>query len=65
MVFSIARSTGWTEQTILWLPLKRALQYLHCHWISEGLTTDWRSSSAERLEDLNQLYNRLKHLTRP
>ena len=62
-MFLIARATGWSEETILWMPLKKALQYVHAAWVSEGLTTDWRSAAEETAAERELLYQRLKYLT--
>ncbi|MBP3500400.1 MAG: hypothetical protein J6J97_09965 [Akkermansia sp.] len=64
MIFTLARATGWTEEYILWMPLRKTLQYLHAAWISEGVATEWRSVSEEEEAEARSLYNRLKHLTR-
>ena len=64
MIFTLARATGWTEEYILWMPLRKTLQYLHAAWISEGVATEWRSVSEEEEAEAQSLYNRLKHLTR-
>ena len=65
MIFTIAKATGWTEDYITWLPLRRTLQYLHAAWISEGVTTEWRSVTEEEEAEAQSLYLRLKHLTKP
>jgi hypothetical protein len=64
VIFTLARATGWTEEYILWMPLRKTLQYLHAAWISEGVATEWRSVSEEEEAEARSLYNRLKHLTR-
>ncbi|MBQ7024566.1 MAG: hypothetical protein IJN29_13370 [Akkermansia sp.] len=64
MIFTLARATGWTEEYILWMPLRKTLQYLHAAWLSEGVATEWRSVSEEEEAEARSLYNRLKHLTR-
>ena len=64
MIFTLAKATGWHEEYITWLPLRRTLQYLHAAWISEGVTTEWRSSTEDEEAEALSLYNRLKHLTR-
>ncbi|MBR5879231.1 MAG: hypothetical protein IKY91_06715 [Akkermansia sp.] len=64
MIFTLARATGWTEEYILWMPLRKTLQYLHAAWISEGVATEWRSVSEEEEAEARSLYHRLKHLTR-
>ena len=64
MIFTLARATGWTEEYILWMPLRKTLQYLHAAWISEGVATEWRSVSEEEEAEARSLYYRLKHLTR-
>jgi len=46
------------------MPLRRALQYAHAAWISEGTNTDWRNASEEESGEAAALYNRLKHLTK-
>ena len=47
------------------MPLKKALQYVHAAWVSEGLTTDWRSAAEETAAERELLYQRLKYLTKP
>lgn len=64
MIFTIAKATGWTEEYILWLPLRRTLQYLHAAWLSEGVATEWRSVSEEEAAEAHSLFNRLKPLTK-
>lgn len=64
MVLTIARQTGWTEERILWMPLKKSLQYLHASWVSEGIATEWRTLSAHERHEAQALYNRLHYLTR-
>jgi hypothetical protein len=64
VIFTIARATGWSEDTIIWMPLKRTLQYLHAAWVSEGIKTTWRHQSGEGEAEENALYQRLKYLTR-
>jgi len=64
VIFTIAKATGWTEEYILWLPLRRTLQYLHAAWLSEGVATEWRSVSEEEAAEAHSLFNRLKHLTK-
>ena len=63
-VFTIARATGWSEERILWMPLRRAMQYAHAAWISEGIRTGWRHATAEEAQSAQALYERLKPLTR-
>ena len=57
-------SRGWSEDRILWMPLRRAMQYAHAAWISEGIRTDWRHATAEEAQSAQALYERLKPLTR-
>ncbi len=64
MVFTIAKATGWTEDYIIWMPLRKALQYMHAAWVSDGLATAWRSDSEEEAHDAGILFERLKYLTR-
>ncbi len=64
MVLTIARQTGWSEERILWMPLKQALQYLHAAWVSEGISTEWRVLAANERNEAQELYNRLHYLTR-
>ena len=64
MVLTIARQTGWDEQTILWMPLRRALQYLHASWVTDGVATEWRVLTGSEVQEANELYNRLHRLTR-
>ncbi len=64
MVLTIARQTGWQEETILWMPLRRALQYLHASWVTEGVTTEWRVLAGTEVHEAQALYNRLHYLTR-
>lgn len=64
MVFTLARATGWAEETILWMPLRRSLQYLHAAWISEGVTTGWRTATEGEEAEAARLFSRLQHLTR-
>ncbi len=64
MVLTIARQTGWTEETILWMPLKKSLQYLHVSWVTEGVSTEWRALTGAEMNEANALYQRLHHLTR-
>ena len=64
MVFTIAKATGWTEDFIIWMPLRRALQYMHAAWVSDGLSTAWRTDCEEAARDAGRLYERLRYLTR-
>ncbi len=64
MVLTIARQTGWDEQTILWMPLRRSLQYVHASWVAEGVATEWRTATGTELRDADELYQRLHYLTR-
>lgn len=64
VVFTIAKATGWQEETILWMPLRKALQYMHASWVADGLVTAWRSESEEESIEAASLMARLKHLTR-
>ncbi len=64
VVFTIAHSTGWDEEKILWMPLRRSLQYLHAAWVNLGTATEWRSDSECRQQDFASLFEKLKHLTK-
>ncbi len=64
MVLTISRQTGWDEETILWMPLKRALQYLHVSWVCEGVATEWRVLTSSEVNEAHELYQRLHYLTR-
>lgn len=64
VVFTIAKATGWQEDTILWMPLRKALQYMHASWVADGLATSWRSESEQESIEAASLMARLKHLTR-
>ncbi len=64
MVYTLARATGWTEETILWMPLKRSLQYLHAAWLGEGVDTGWRTAAAEEEAETARLFAKLRYLTR-
>ncbi|MBR5196266.1 MAG: hypothetical protein IKW48_09045 [Akkermansia sp.] len=64
MIFTIAKATGWTEEYIMWMPLRKTLQYLHASWLSEGVATEWRSVSEDEAREAESLFNRLKYLTR-
>lgn len=46
------------------MPLRRAMQYAHAAWISEGIRTGWRHATAEEAQSAQALYERLKPLTR-
>lgn len=64
MVFTVAKATGWSEEYIVWMPLSRALQYMHASWVADGLATAWRTESEDEAQERGQLFARLKHLTR-
>ncbi len=64
MVLTIARQTGWSEATIMWMPLRRALQYLHVSWVCEGISTEWRALTGAEISEASELYQRLHYLTR-
>ncbi len=63
MVLTIARQTGWSEERILWMPLRQSLQYLHASWVSEGIATEWRVLAANERNEAQELYERLHYLT--
>lgn len=64
MVLTIARATGWSEDTIIWMPLRKTLQYLHAAWVSEGVNTEWRFATAGESREADELFQRLKYLTK-
>ncbi len=65
MIFTIAKATGWSEESIIWMPLRKSLQYLHAAWISDGVHTDWRFTTEQDNAEAQKLYERLLYLTRP
>lgn len=65
MIFTIAKATGWSEESIIWMPLRKSLQYLHAAWISDGVHTDWRFTAEQDNAEAQKLYERLLYLTRP
>ncbi len=65
MIFTIAKATGWSEESIIWMPLRKSLQYLHAAWISDGAHTDWRFTTEQDNAEAQKLYERLLYLTRP
>ncbi len=64
MVLTIARQTGWSEEAIVWMPLRRALQYLHASWVTEGVATEWRVPTGSEIHEAQALYDRLHYLTK-
>ena len=65
MIFTIAKATGWSEESIIWMPLRKSLQYLHAAWISDGVHTDWRFTTEQDNAEAQKLYERLLYLTGP
>ncbi len=41
LIFSVARETGWSENTILDMPLSRLMQYYHCSLVFSGVACKW------------------------
>ncbi len=48
----------------MWMPLRRALQYLHVSWVCEGISTEWRALTEAEISEASELYQRLHYLTR-
>lgn len=38
---ALAGATGWSEEACKWMPLSRALVYIHAHNVGEGAETRW------------------------
>jgi hypothetical protein len=52
-VFCVAKETGWREEEILNMPLKRLLCYYHAALVSSGAWTTPLSASADsQIQDL-------------
>lgn len=64
MIFTLARATGWDEQTLMWMPLRRSLQYLHAAWLNLGTATEWRTESEESTHEKALLFEKLRYLTK-
>jgi len=43
-VFSLAADTGWSEETIMFMPMARVIQYQHCMLRRNSTRTRWSSS---------------------
>ncbi len=44
---SLAVATGWPEAECLWMPLSRALVYIHARNVAEGARTRWVFADAQ------------------
>lgn len=40
-MMALAGATGWSEDFCKWMPLSRALVYIHAHNVGEGADTRW------------------------
>ena len=44
-MFSVAADTGWSEETIMFMPMARIIQYQHCMLRRNGTRTRWSAFS--------------------
>lgn len=57
----LAKATGWAENELMRMPMKRAMQYLHAYVVHEGNATRWKhSDEAKEAAFESKLENILK-----